>query len=344
MEKRVLLVCVLLVFVSLQLIAQRRSADELYTREGISITKKRFMVETCIRSIQSKSTADETGARKICECQVELLDGRFTQQQIRIYSKKYKELAFQKLMEEDTALQSAMPACTEKDSSLNLFSLNSYAESFQLNLSKSIRGQARGELKEINLQDFCTCATAVFQQRGFTLKDQVQLNDPNSLLYNELAFKCGDPYSGKKAGGYHWNEKDNLSIGGPKLSDTVPTIQIGNVNKVKLRIGNHTNVWTIDSGASDLLISKEFEEMLLGEGLLKQADFIETGTYTLADDRTISCRRYLVHDINIGSFVLHDVVMAASDSVRQFLLGKSVLNKFSSWTIDNRQGWLVLVK
>lgn len=342
MEKRALLVSVLLVLASLQLAAQQKSADDLYTREGILITKKRFIVETCIRSMQSEAT--ETTARKICECQVELLDDRFTQQQIQRYSKKYKELALQKLMEEDATLQSAMPACIEKDSSLNLFSINSYPESFKLHLSKSIRGQARGELKEINLQDFCNCATAVFQQRGFTLKDQVQLNDPNSLLYNELAFKCGDPYSGKKAGGYQWNEKDNRSITGPGLRDTVATIQIGNVNKIKLRIGNHTDVWMIDSGASDLLISREFENTLLSEGLLKQADFIETGTYTLADDRTISCRRYLIHNIHIGGFSLNDVIIAASDSVRQFLLGKSVLNKFSSWTIDNRQGWLILVK
>ncbi|SJZ43466.1 retropepsin-like aspartic protease [Sediminibacterium ginsengisoli] len=322
--------------------AQEINNDNLYTREGIFITKKRLLIASCLKSLQADK--DDPDATKICDCQVSLLNNRYTRKEVEAYTVMYKEQALIRLMEADSKLQQTIPACVEKDSSLNLFAIPAFVQSFRPRLATSIRQSYKQEISQSNLQEYCNCVMDVFTKRGFTLRDEKSLSDPNSLLYNELAYTCGSPVRGKEDAGYIWQYPSQSSVVGNKLTDTIQTIQIANTTRVKVRIGKDEYVWLLDSGASDLLVSGTYAKQLLQDGLLKQDDLIGNGNYLLADGREIACRRYRINGIQIGSYILNDIVLAVSDEVRHFLLGKSVLNKFSSWTVDNRLNALILVK
>lgn len=320
--------------------AQENNNDNLYTSDGAFIMKKRLLIASCLKSFR----ADVPDARKICNCQVEQVNHRYNRKEVEAYTLKYKEQALPRLMEEDIRLQQSISSCIEKDSSLNLFAMPAFAESFGHRLATSIRQSYKQKIPEENLKQYCNCVINIFLKRGFTLHDEKNLANPNSLLYNELAYSCGSPLKGLEDAGFIWQSSMRASIISDKIKDTIPTIQLANTTRVKVQIGKEEYVWLLDSGASDLLVSTSYANQLLHEGLLKQSDFIGNGNYTLADGREVACKRYRINGVKIGSFILNDVVLASSDEIRHFLLGKSVLNKFSSWTVDNRLGALILVK
>ena len=57
--------------------------DVVKTSDGFIIDKKFVLIEDCMESY--KATASNTGIKKMCECQVDLLNRRFTKKQLDTY-------------------------------------------------------------------------------------------------------------------------------------------------------------------------------------------------------------------------------------------------------------------
>jgi hypothetical protein len=64
----------------------------------------------------------------------------------------------------------------------------------------------------------------------------------------------------------------------------------------------------------------------------------------MADGVVDSCRKYRVNDVRNGNFTLDNVVVAVTDKGKKIIVGKSLLNKFTSWMLDNKEHTLVLRK
>ena len=112
---------------------------------------------------------------------------------------------------------------------------------------------------------------------------------------------------------------------------------------INITIGNITRKFILDSGASDVLISKELEKSLIERGFLKKENYLPEGLYKIADGSIIKCRRLLIPKLIIGEFTLFNVKATVNYS-DTMLLGKSVLDKFTNWNIDNLNKTLKLTK
>jgi predicted aspartyl protease len=94
-----------------------------------------------------------------------------------------------------------------------------------------------------------------------------------------------------------------------------------------------------------VFITSDFERDLLLEGLIKKSDYLSARLYRMADGSQVECRRLKLNNIKIGGFAINNVIVAITEkSNGMLLLGKSLLDKFSDWKIDNQKEQLILTR
>ncbi len=98
----------------------------------------------------------------------------------------------------------------------------------------------------------------------------------------------------------------------------------------------------VDSGASDVNIPSAIFRKLLRTGAIHQSDFVGTEDYTLADGSNQRGRTYRFRTLKVGNVVLTNVVASVGGDGDSGLLGQSFLERFPSWSLDNRRHTLVL--
>lgn len=98
----------------------------------------------------------------------------------------------------------------------------------------------------------------------------------------------------------------------------------------------------LDSGASDVSISKSLEQQLLAEGVISKKDYLSPGLYSIADGSVVKCNRFVAKFIDLGNVRIKNVRCSVNDSDDTILLGKACLDRFKSWQIDNELNQLIL--
>lgn len=124
----------------------------------------------------------------------------------------------------------------------------------------------------------------------------------------------------------------------------VALTKIGGVYHLPVTIGNLTKNFILDSGASDVLISQEIEKNLIDNKKITKSNYLSPALYKIADGSIIECRRLLLPEIKIGNYIVKNVIASINSNGNTLLLGKSFLDKFQSWTIDNNKQILKLEK
>jgi predicted aspartyl protease len=71
---------------------------------------------------------------------------------------------------------------------------------------------------------------------------------------------------------------------------------------------------------------------------------MDIGKYELANGSTIECKRYLLNKLNFGKFIVSNVIIAATEKPVTILIGRTLLNKFRKWNVDNEKNLLILEK
>lgn len=313
----------------------------IYTKEGRPLAQKKSLIIQCRKGYAAPP--DNKIVTQLCECQVNLLNKRYTLQEVKHYEKLYKAEGLSQLMADDTLLQRQMKECVNVDGNALLLSIPEYRQSFVSKCMDNLKSNADKPLNDTLTALFCNCAADILEQRKITLEKFDDLSNPSSLLYNEVAYRCGSPFLDASDFAKDWKASNAKDIVGPNI-DSVQVISIMGMHKIKIRIGNELRIWMIDSGASDLLISEEYAKILKEKGVLPEMNFIGEGQYSLADNRLISCKRYKIDKVQIGNLTVNNVILAVSKYAKEFLLGKSMLNKFSEWSLDNKSNLLILKK
>lgn len=172
---------------------------------------------------------------------------------------------------------------------------------------------------------------------------QKLLNSVNYLI--ALAKESGmverkddDPFAPKNYNPHSVEIKSTSSNGSIKLS-----VQNG-VYHISVTIGGITKNFVLDSGASEVLLSEEYENALLKNGTIKKTNYLTPALYRIADGSIIQCRRLVIPKLTIGNFTITNVQASIGVGSVPLLLGKTVLDKFSSWTINNQTQTLNLEK
>jgi predicted aspartyl protease len=100
--------------------------------------------------------------------------------------------------------------------------------------------------------------------------------------------------------------------------------------------------FTVDSGASDVSIPADVVLTLVRTGTLRQADFLGTQTYVLADGSKVPSPQFRIRSLTVGSYLVENVTGHVGAVKGPLLLGQSFLKRFGSWSIDNAKGLLLL--
>src|SRR5215510_7818182 len=98
------------------------------TKEGSVLGNRRTLVLECKKGYAAPP--EDKIITQICECQVDLLNRRFTNKQVKAYQKIYKNYGFVQMMEDDTLLQRELKKCTDGVNDVLLLSIPDYRKNF----------------------------------------------------------------------------------------------------------------------------------------------------------------------------------------------------------------------
>lgn len=333
----------ILLFITSNLSAQFTNGLEyVHSSEGDKVWDRNTMIWRCLKAM--KADAGNKEAVQICTCQVDLIDGYFPAKMIKKYERLYPHLSLTKLIDEDTVLQQRIEQCYKAVSQTNLFFAPTQIMAYRDSMAAYIRKNTKEKLDESRVNSYCDCAVSVMAKRKINAQAIQDMNDPNSMLFNEIAYYCGGyPYR-RVSPTTAWKGTNSLDVAGNKNIDTVDVITVSGMTKLKVKIGPVVNVWLLDCGATDMLVSDTMINKLIQLKLVSINDFLGQQTYTIANGKQILCDVYSINNVQVGNFTVNNLIIGASKEADVFLLGKTFLNKFRRWSIDNQRERLILEK
>jgi predicted aspartyl protease len=148
--------------------------------------------------------------------------------------------------------------------------------------------------------------------------------DDRLLASPEYAMLTTPPYTGSAPVQIHLSKTHGLLQAPVLLDDKMPLL------------------FTVDSGASAVVISSSVAAVLFKDGVLNKSDIMGHGTSVLGDGSLAPLLVFKIHSLRIGNVVVHDVIGNISFGPGQLLLGQTFFDKFKSWSIDNSQSVLQL--
>ena len=112
---------------------------------------------------------------------------------------------------------------------------------------------------------------------------------------------------------------------------------------VNVNLGEVINTnFILDSGASDVSVTVKVEKYLLEHGIINETNYLTPALYSIADGSIIEARRFILPSIRIKNTVVENILCSVNSSSDVMLLGKSFLDRFKSWKIDNETNQLIL--
>ncbi len=329
----------LCLFARLSVVAAQ--SGSIHTKEGLPILGKKQLISNCLQSFH-KAPSDSL-ARLVCQCQVSKLDNYFTARQYRHHTfKGVIDLAA--MIKEDSLMNAQINACFKGTGNTILMQAEGFEDEFLATCKENIVNSTTKTLSPDHISQFCQCQLQMIKTKRLTDADMATLSNPNSLLFFETMYTCGDPFdNARTTTTSQWKETAANDVNGPP-SDTIDVLTMNGLTYVKMKTGSLVQFWLFDTGASDLLINTDMEKTLTEEGILSGENSLGTGEYELANGTIDTCRKYRINNIRIGNYWVNNVTVAVSDTARRIIIGKSLLNKFSNWILDNRNNYLLLHK
>ena len=194
--------------------------------------------------------------------------------------------------------------------------LEAYQQEFVSSCIQSIwRSSTAGRLDSNRVKNFCNCQLNLVTSKQMADAEIAKMNNPNSIIFFEMMYKCGDPFREDDTN-RNWSPNSGKDVLGPD-TDTVRVLTIDGMTYIKLKTGSLIQFWLFDTGASDLLISKDMEEQLTKEGMMSQKDYIGIGRYEMANGAIDTCRKYRVNNIQVGHYRINNIVVAVSDKSKK---------------------------
>ena len=310
------------------------------TKEGVPILNRRQLVSNCLKSLK-KDRNDKT-ALSICECQISKIDNAFTNKQYKKYTRN-NIIDITDLIKEDSLIAKAVSDCYTNSGQTTLLQAEGFESEF---ISSCIKGIQKNTEKTLDLNrvtSFCNCQLELVKAKKISDLEMETISNPNSLLFYEMMYKCGNPFLEKDNLENNWNKNYEKDIIGP-VCDTIKILSLNGMTYVKIKIGSMAQIWLYDTGASALLINKDMEETLKKENIITAANYLGIGEYEMANGMIDTCRKYKIDNIQIGQFSINNVVIAVTDKGKRLIVGKALINKFSKWILNNQNNTLLLSK
>lgn len=330
-----------MIFIGMIFSTHAQSGGGIKTREGDFLASRRVLMTNCLESFGTNENNDV--ARQLCACRIELLDERYSSRQIIKYQRLYKDSALNMLIKDDKTFSKELDDCIGKKSYTAFLKLPASAQRFKDSCKASFKRSLEERYDEAQVDKFCSCSIDILKEKRLTEEEFEDLFDVNSLLYNEVNYYCGNPVSTASSNKWMSNNKEDVS--GAVATDTVKMIAVGGMQKLKIRIGGFTKVAMLDCGATDILLPASLMDKFLADpALANEIRFMDTARYEIANGATMNCKRYLLNKLTLGKFTISNIVLAVTEKPVTILVGRTLLNKFRKWNVDNENNLLILEK
>lgn len=320
----------------------------LYFKCGTLFGNKYELATSCAKKVKDKYSADFNNQYNYCSCFLTFIAKHYTYEEFNEVLKSKKDFISEIIKSKDKELIDELKICgnsllKEIKPTYNLASINDkFGEMFVKGCQYDIENTLGINQIEFNINMYCECLSDEFTKQGLKVADIKDFKDTNSVLFNEIIAKCTN--KSKIIDSVGSTENTNDVIGAEK-NENINLVSRESQSKVKIKIGNISKYFTIDSGASNIAISSNLERELLLEGLIKKENYNEDENFILADGSVIKCKIIILNNIGIGNFIVNNVKIAIINNAdTDLLLGKSFLDKFKKWTINNENDTLYLEK
>lgn len=122
----------------------------------------------------------------------------------------------------------------------------------------------------------------------------------------------------------------------------IPLRKSGKTYLVTIKFGKITKTYVLDSGASDMSIDEETFNYFENSNQLKIENRLNNAKYQLADGSIVELRRVRVPSLLINDILIKNIDATIVQDGKPLLLGKSFLDSFKSWKIDNETQTLII--
>ncbi len=195
-----------------------------------------------------------------------------------------------------------------------------------------------------NADDYCACAVGNLYTKGYSLRDIKRDHDQNNELYNEIVVPCFNLALTEGTKNENLNKYRPGDIIGDDFSSKVFLLDYLNQGyKIKISIAGKVHYYVFDTGASDLIIDRDFERELLLNGILTKESYLNAEDYTLANGQKVKVQLVRLNNVKIGDYIVNNVIVGISDG-NILLCGKGFLDKFRKWEFDTDSKILTLFK
>jgi clan AA aspartic protease (TIGR02281 family) len=127
-------------------------------------------------------------------------------------------------------------------------------------------------------------------------------------------------------------------------SVTLPLIKSGSIFYAKVIVNGHSEQYIFDTGASEFALKQSTYNQMVRNGNIQFKDRLPDRIYTLADGSIQKNKRCNIETIYFGNLKVDNVTAYIVPDNEPLLLGKSVMDKFKSWRIDNHSNTLIIYK
>jgi hypothetical protein len=129
----------------------------------------------------------------------------------------------------------------------------------------------------------------------------------------------------------------------PVGAEEIPLVRDSNTYLIPVRVNNSVTLnFTIDTGASNVVIPGDVVSTLMRTGTLTEREFIGRTVSVLADGSRIPSLQFVLREVQVGNQIIRNVVASVSTMKASPLLGQSFLSRLPSWSIDYRRHALVV--
>ncbi len=326
--------------------------QEVRSKDGVSLGPRTEFISACTKGANKKLmniNGLEVESYNYCACVCDNLIPTINSWEME---KAMKDNKLTELFLKDTNLKIIM-SCLEGNFKINDDFTFGQSENAALEKEVGIKTCVSEIMNDPEMADvwtealakeYCTCAMTKLLSAGYTYKDILQIEDENSSTFNEIALPCVTEVLNNTPEFSSSNSYNSADITGGNSKSSVPlTDYFGKGYKVKITLGGIPKYYLFDTGASDLIIDRDTERELLLAGVLKKENYLEKTEYSLANNETVTGQMVKVDQVVIGDYTLNNVVIAIIDE-GSLLCGKSFMDKFKKWEIDQQNKLLLLYK
>lgn len=323
------------------------------TKDGISLGDRTDFISDCMKSANKKSiniSGVEINTLNYCSCIYDNLMPTLYSYEIKA---ALKNKSLNNLLSNDKNLKILID-CYNKNSIVNpKFRFNELNDSADIAKKIAIATCVNGILEDSiksktwsrkNAVDYCTCAVENLYEKGYSFGDIEQDPQQNNKLYNEIVAPCFNLALREGTKIENLNRYRPEDITGNNFSSKVLLLDYLNQGyKIKISIAGKVHYYVFDTGASDLIIDRDFERELLLSGILTKESYLDTEDYTLANGQKVKVQLVRLNNVKIGDYTVNNVIAGISDG-NILLCGKGFLDKFRKWEFDTEEKTLTLFK